>query len=222
MTDYEDARTIVPRALLPITPSAEHSMAMPSIRRRWSPAEVRALMDESRAWPRYELIGGELVVTPAPGSRHQIAIFELMRRLDDYLQRDPAGVVFASPADLVLQPDTITQPDAFVVPRQTSIAGDALAWSDVSSLLLAVEVLSPSSVRTDRVDKRDLYMDGGVAEYWIIDLDGRVIERWTPGQETPVVLRETLTWAPSNAQPLVIDLPTYFQQVSRKSRLVDA
>ena len=50
-------------ALLPTRIDAEHSMVMPAIRRRWSVADVRALTDESRPWPRYELIDGELLVT---------------------------------------------------------------------------------------------------------------------------------------------------------------
>ena len=51
---------------------------MPAIRRRWTTAEVRSLMDESRAWPRYELIGGELLVTPAPRGTHQLVVVELV------------------------------------------------------------------------------------------------------------------------------------------------
>ena len=71
----------------------------------------------------------------------------------------------------------------FVVPTGIPTAGPAAAWSDVKSLLLAVEILSPSSLRTDRVVKRDFYLANGVAEYWIIDLEARVLERWTPAHE---------------------------------------
>jgi Uma2 family endonuclease len=137
-------------------------------------------MDASRAWPRYELLSEELLVTPAPGGSHQIDVLEIAMLLEDYLQREPIGVVVTSPADLELLPGTITQPDVFVIPSDTRIAGDILQWSDVRRLLLAVEVLSPSSVRVDRVEKRDFYMKAGVDEYWVVDLDAQVVERWTP------------------------------------------
>lgn len=51
---------------------------MPAIRRRWTTVEVRSLMGESRAWPRYELIGGELLVTPAPRGAHQLVVDEVL------------------------------------------------------------------------------------------------------------------------------------------------
>jgi Uma2 family endonuclease len=196
--------------------AAEHTKVMPAIRRHWTTAEVRALMDESRAWPRYELIGGELLVTPAPRGAHQLVVLELAVVLHEYLGRELVGIVVASPADLELRPGTITQPDLFVIPAETRIAGDVLQWDDVKELLLAVEVLSPGSVRTDRSVKRDFYMDVGVAEYWVVDMDARIVERWTPTQETPVIVRDRLTWAPSSAAPLIIDLPALFDRVTAK------
>jgi Uma2 family endonuclease len=191
---------------------------MPAIRRRWTTTEVRALMDESRAWPRYELLSEELLVTPAPGGSHQIAVLEIAMLLEDYLRHEPIGVVVTSPADLELLPGTITQPDVFVIPSDTRIAGDTLQWSDVRHLLLAVEVLSPSSVRIDRVEKRDFYMQAGVDEYWVVDLDANVVERWTPARETPEILRQQLEWAPANGSPVLIVLPGLFARVSAKLR----
>ncbi len=70
-------------------------------------------MDESRPWARYELIAGELVVTPAPGFIHQLVVLELARILADYCDRERVGVALTSPSDLELVPGTITQPDVF-------------------------------------------------------------------------------------------------------------
>ena len=54
----------------------------------------------------------------------------------------------------------------------------------------------------------------GVPEYWIVDLEGRVIERWHPGDEGPEILAETITWlCEAGVAPLVIDLPEYFAEV---------
>ena len=52
----------------------------------------------------------------------------------------------------------------------------------MSKLLLAAEVISPSSARGDRVDKREAYQRNGVPEYWIVDTAARVVERWHPGR----------------------------------------
>ncbi len=192
-------------------------MGMPAIKRRWTTADVRAITDEERPWPRYELIDGELLVTPAPRYTHQLAASEVWALLNSYLERNPFGVAAMSPSDLELKPGTITQPDVFAIPTETTIVGETLQWSDVKGLLLAVEVLSPSSARTDRITKRDFYLDSGVEEYWIVDLDARIVERWRPMRETPDVQRDGLEWHPSDAEPLVIDLNALFERIGRKA-----
>lgn len=190
---------------------------MPAIKRRWTTADVRSLTREDRAWPRYELIDGELLVTPAPRTLHQVAVAEIWATLDGYVMREEIGLAVMSPSDLELKPDTITQPDVFVIPIETRMAGDVLQWPDVKSLLLAVEVISPSSVRTDRIKKRDFYLDAGVEEYWIADLDARIVERWRPMQETPDVLRDRLEWNPRDSGALVIDVIALFDRIMRKA-----
>ena len=207
------------RDALPILPLAEQTMAMPAIRRRWTTADVRALMDESRAWPRYELIDGELLVTPAPGGIHQVAVAEIIAILAPYAEGGGIGIVLPSPADLELKPGTITQPDVFVVPAKTPMAGEMLQWPDVKSLTLAVEIISPSSMKVDRTEKRDFYMEARVAEYWIVDLDARIVERWTPEQVHPEIRRDTLSWRTIATAPLEIDLRALFARIDRKARL---
>ncbi|MEO8621758.1 MAG: Uma2 family endonuclease [bacterium] len=164
---------------------------MPAIRRHWTTADVRALMDESDGWPRYELIDGELIVTPSPGNEHQIAVSAMLNLLYNYLELEPVGVAFTSPADLELRPGTITQPDAFIIPVGGAPAEGASTWTDVRRLLLAVEVISPSSIRTDRITKREYYMDVGVPDYFIIDIHARIVERWSPERDTPGAARPT-------------------------------
>ncbi len=192
----------------------------PPVRHHWTAAQVRDLIDESRHWPRYELIGGELIVTPAPGVAHQIAVFEIQTIIGSYLEGKDLGLVLASPADLELEPNTITQPDVFVTPAR--IPGDPeapITWADIPNIVLAVEILSPSSLRTDRIIKRDFYMGAGVPEYWIVDLDARMLERWTPARETPDVSRTSLDWKPPGAElPLTIDLTVLFERIWSKYR----
>src|SRR5690606_7670743 len=149
----------------------------------WTAEMVRALQDESHPAPRYELVDGELLVTPSPQPLHQFAVFALARALHDHVRVHRLGIVFMSPADLELEPETVVQPDLFVVPaggeRPTT------SWRAVRSLLLAVEVVSPSSGRADRLTKRRLYQRAGVPEYWVVDVDARLIERWRPDDDRP-------------------------------------
>ena len=85
----------------------------------------------------------------------------------------------------------------------------------VSRLLLAVETLSPSSARHDRVTKRPAYQRNRVPEYWIVDEMSRTIERWTPDDERPDVLAERLVWHPAGAtEPFVLDLVAFFEAVA--------
>ena len=114
-----------------------------------------------------------------------------------------------SPADLELSSGSIVQPDIFVIPPPGG--GPIASWTDVSALLLAVEVLSPSTARADRVLKRAHYQRAGVPEYWIVDNDTQAIERWRPTDERPEILAERIAWEPEGAtQPLVIDLEKFF------------
>ena len=190
-------------------------MAMPAIRRRWTATDVRALTVEGRPWPRYELIDGELLVTPAPKNSHQIAVSELLRLLLPYLEEVPVGIAATSPWDLELKPDTVVQPDVFVIPADTLNARNLRHWTDATSLLLAVEILSPSSLRSDRITKRDFYLANGVEEYWIVDLEARVFERWIPTSETPEILRDRISWSPTSHEPMTIELPEWFSAIDR-------
>lgn len=187
-------------------------MPMPVSARRWTVEEVRAMQDEERAWPRYELIDGELLVTPAPRRLHQRAVGELYLLLHPYVQRQRLGVTELSPADIQLAPGTIVQPDVFVSPLLGT--HPPLHWPETTALVLAAEVISPSHARVDRVTKRWFYTRVDVAEYWVIDLDARIIERNLGADPRPEIADRTLAWNPPGAaEPLVIDIPGYFARV---------
>jgi Uma2 family endonuclease len=191
-------------------------MGMPAtIHHRWTAEEVRNLQDESRAWPRYELIGGELYVTPSPGGRHQVGVTELLLELAPYVREQRIGGVLTSPADIELEPESVLQPDVFVIPRFAEPIED-WTWTDVRSLLLAIEIISPSSARTDRVEKRDQYLKMAVEEYWVVDIEGRHVERWFKGRPNVEVTRETLVWQPTGARAArTLHLPTLFRAIRR-------
>jgi Uma2 family endonuclease len=169
---------------------------------------VLALPDDGN---RHELIDGELLVTPAPSWRHQDAVMALYQRLVPLLRQHRAGHVVVAPADIPLDSQTLVQPDLFVVPL---IDGrKPQDWAEAGSLLLVVEILSPSSARADRIVKLRRYQRANVPEYWIVDLDGRVIERWRHGQERPEILSDRLVWTPAEGVSVQLDIASYFDEV---------
>jgi Uma2 family endonuclease len=184
-------------------------MGMPDTLERWTAAQVRELPDDGN---RYEVVDGELLVTPAPRFDHQDAVARLWRLLDDYLQVVRIGHATISPADVELDPHTLVQPDVFVV--KLVDGRRPKNWADLRGLVLAVEVLSPSSARADRTVKRRRYQREGIAEYWVVDVDARVVERWRPGDARPEMLSDELVWWPEPEQdPLRINLAAYFARV---------
>jgi len=185
-------------------------MAMPAQHTDWTVEMVRALPDDGN---RYEVIDGELFVTPAPSVAHQRAVLELALLIAPYARAHRIGEALISPADVVVYgPRKFVQPDLFVVPL---VDGAPMkAWTEVGRLLLSVEVLSPSTERTDRGRKRILYKEKAVPEYWIVDTDERTVERRRPDDSPAEILTESLEWRPDfDAPPLVIDLPAYFDRV---------
>jgi Uma2 family endonuclease len=155
---------------------------------------VRALPDDGN---RYEVVHGELLVTPSPRLPHQLVVTRLATALSIYLQRHPVGVALVSPADISWgRRDVLVQPDVFVVTRDEARTGE---WDRMRQLLLVVEVLSPSTARADRFVKRRRYQETGVPLYWIVDADEQQVEAWTPEAEFPRIEREALVWYPSGA-----------------------
>ncbi|MEP6730558.1 MAG: Uma2 family endonuclease [bacterium] len=184
-------------------------MRMLTVKREWTFDDLDDLPDDGN---RYEIIDGELFVSPGPSSRHQEAVGRLYRLLAEYLERHRVGHAFFAPADIVFSPRRAVQPDVFVVPLLNGRRPESFA--DVRQLLVAAEVLSPRTARADRVAKRTMYRDEGVAEYWIVDLDARTFERSTPSEARPEILAERLEWFPVGAaEPFVVDLAAYFAEV---------
>jgi len=208
-----DTRLVILRGVhLLFARRAEHYMGMPHTTERWTAAKVRALPDDRN---RYEVVAGELFVTPAPSWPHQWVVGGLFRHLANYLQGQRWAEVLISPADISFHEDMLVQPDIFVVPI-SSEGQRPREWADIRALLLAVEVLSPSTARADRQAKRRLYQREGVGEYWVVDPDARVVERWRPEDDRPEIVTGTLTWRPEpSTAPFELDLPAFFDDVLR-------
>ena len=185
--------------LRPSTRRADH-MGMPAPT-YYTAEMVRALPEDGN---RYETVHGELLVTPAPRADHQYVIGQLFILLKAYLRRYPVGEVFFSPADISWAPDVLVQPDLFVVDVDE---GRTLDWSRMQTLLLAIEVLSPSTRRYDRFPKRRVYQEHNVLVYWIVDIEARAAEVWTPQATAPVPVSDQFVWHPVGAEePLIVPL----------------
>lgn len=208
------AEKMIRHARLPFHFYAEQFMSMPAlVQRRWTPDELRDFIEtHPEPVPRYELVNGELLVTPSPTSLHQRLVFEIALRLHAYVKQNNLGEVRISPSDLRPIPDSLLQPDLFVIP---CIDGKRAPLEDpVTRVLIAVEVLSPSSARFDRVIKRQLYQKVGLSEYWLVDPDSQTIERWLPSESRPEILDTLLRWTPDNSNaPFVLDIPGLFREV---------
>lgn len=159
----------------------------------WTVDQLHTLPDDGQ---RYEIIDGELHVTPAPSFAHQSVISELVYLLKPYCDARGYFLLFA-PAAVTWSPRTEVQPDILVMPMLNGRPPGR--FEDVGRLLLAVEVLSPSTKRWDRFTKRREYQRRGVPEYWIVDIESRCIERWTPTVESPEVIRDVVSWKSDEA-----------------------
>jgi Uma2 family endonuclease len=217
VTRIERDDTRMRRDYLPDKSCAEHIMAMPALdTHRWTAAEVRKLTaDNPLLTPRYELVDGELLVTSSPSAPHQRTVKMLLLALDGYLRSTRMGEVYVSPSDVELEPEFLSQPDVFVVSRAEA---KRLRRDDfpVHALVLAIEVISPSSGRHDRVRKRPKYQKH-VQEYWIVDPDARLIERWRTGDERPEICATQFVWHPAaDIPPFALDVEQLFADVYRE------
>ena len=186
-------------------------MGMPEVV-RWTRQSVLDLPSDGN---RYELIDGHLLVSPTPRPLHQLSITQLFRLLDAYVVTHGLGLVMPLAADLEVEQGQLNQPDLFVLPPGPHFE----RWEDAPRPLLVVEVLSSSTARYDRGLKRRFYQRARIPEYWIVDLDGRVIERWRPGDERPEVASEWLQWQPESAiPPLELDLEDFFDEAGTGER----
>ena len=184
-------------------------MGMPDVVRRWTREEVLALPDDGN---RYELIDGELLVSPSPRLIHQIALTALFRRLDHYVTRHRLGTALFAPADLDFGRGYVAQPDLFVVSEvDTRKLRD---WPDCGVPSFIAEILSPSTGRGDRKVKRPAYQRAGVGDYWIVDPDSRTVERWQPTDARPELCLVRAVWQPKpEIEPFELNLGEYFTEI---------
>ena len=166
---------------------------MPSTVKQWTLEEVHSLPDDGN---KYELVRGELFVTPPPTYTHETMAARLLGILVPYVEEHGLGLVY-SPRAVMRFAGSEVEPDLMV---RALHQGNRPDWDDAPIPILIVEILSPSTRRRDRVKKRSLYMDARVAEYWMVDPERRSITAVRVGREDVVALEhETMRWSPEGA-----------------------
>jgi len=142
-------------------------------------------MPEPKDGKRYEILDGELVVSPSPTTRHQYVSVQVIRALTREIQDARRGLVFHAPLDVVLSRTRV------VIPDHVAVRADRLAIVQRRGIFgppdLITEILSPSNRRYDRNRKRRLYASSGIPEYWILDPDANTLDQLVLGERDYVV-----------------------------------
>ena len=133
--------------------------------------DLVALPEDGR---RYEILDGDLVMTPTPPTRHQVVVANLATALYGYVKERGLGRVLLAPTDLILDEHSVVQPDILFIraARRAIIKRHAV----VGAPDLVVEVMSAATVERDRAAKPKLYARSGVEHYWIVDPDKNTLE----------------------------------------------
>lgn len=154
----------------------------------WTLEELHSLPDDGN---KYELLHGELFVTPAPTFDHETIIARLNALLVPFVMAHDLGYVYSGHS-VIRRSGSEVIPDLLVRQR----AAPKTAWEAAPVPILVVEVLSPSTRKRDHEYKRPFYADEvGVPEYWIVDGDRRSIAVIRP-RTPPAVTLDRLTWSP--------------------------
>lgn len=142
---------------------------MISLKQKLDYGDYLTLPEDGR---RYELLEGDLAVTPAPSPLHQRVSKRLQRQLEAYFETRGLGEVFNAPVDVILTPHDVVQPDLVVVGQAAQVSNRGIEGAP----LLVVEVLSPTTRERDRTIKASRYSALGVMHYWILDPEAQRLE----------------------------------------------
>jgi Uma2 family endonuclease len=159
--------------------------------KRWTIEELHSLPDDGN---KYELIHGELFLTPPPADDHETILVRLTRLLDRYVEANGLGHVF-HPRSVFRFEGSEVEPDLMV--RQEA-QGIGNAWEKAPRPILIVEVNSPSTRRRDRAQKKDFYVEARIPEYWIVDPQSKAITVVRAGEGDQKVV-DILRWHPAGA-----------------------
>ncbi len=128
----------------------------------------------------YQLIDGDLVMSPSPNQEHQGIISNIGAELWTLVKLHRRGRVFLAPMDVYLSETEVFQPDIIFISRDRL---DIVKEKVHGAPDLVMEVLSPSTAYYDLVHKKAVYEAAGVREYWIVDPKEKTIEIFVNGEK---------------------------------------
>ena len=164
---------------------------------------------------RHEIIDGRLFVTPLPRYNHQRVAANLLVLLRSHAEKHGLGDI-VGPITVHLHDQLVLEPDlVFIRKDRLEIVdpeGDVHGPPD-----LVIEILSPSTRSYDRNLKRKRYLESGVAELWLVDVDARQVDVWRSGSDEPERVREVLPWSAAGLE-CAISLADVFRGVERRGR----
>jgi Uma2 family endonuclease len=176
-------------------------MSTQSAVRGWTYEEFARLPDDGN---RYEVIAGDLYVTPPPDTSHQEASARFFMKLRGFADEHGVGQVLYAPTAVIFADGDYLEPDILFLRSERQHLRTRRGIEGPPDLV--VEVLSPTTSKQDRGIKRERYALYGVPEYWLIDPDrGRVeVYRLQEDPDRSTVVTDWLRWEPVEGGPVLV------------------
>jgi Uma2 family endonuclease len=173
----------------------------------WTYAEYARLPDDGN---RYEVVAGEVFVTPSPHPKHQLAVGRISGLFEAFTRAHGVGQLYPGPIDVLLSESDYLVPDlVFVREERDGIISDRGLEAAPD---LVIEIISPSTGARDRGLKRERYARFGVPLYWIVDVARQHVEVYRLAEDPnggPEIVRDDLVWHPTPGGP-ALTLPVPF------------
>jgi len=123
---------------------------------------------------RYEILEGELLMSPSPKHLHQKVLGRIFQLINEYVERQQLGELIIAPFDVVISPHNVVQPDLLFVSNQNIEKIKSTHFEGTPDLI--IEILSSSSLQRDRIIKRKIYARFGLPEYWLVHPEKKYLQ----------------------------------------------
>src|SRR5262249_18899972 len=191
---------------IPLVAGEEVPMAVSIRVRKWTLRELHRLPEDSN---KYELVRGELFVTPPPTDEHETIAAKLTMILGPYVRTHGLGQVYRPKAVMRFQGSEV-EPDLMVRREHPDPRGIDSDWTRAPIPILVVEIASPYTRHRDRAEKKTLYLDAGVDEYWTVDPETEEVMIVRTG-EADRVETKAVAWTPTGvSEALTFEIAELF------------
>lgn len=149
----------------------DENMPVLTEKQRWTYNDYLQIDDNNR----YEIYRGGLIMVPAPNLCHQRYLRNLEYLMWSYVKENNLGEILVAPVDVIFAEDNVYQPDiVFISKKRLDIMKDIRGIFGAPDLV--VEIMSPSTSIYDTIDKREVYEEYGVKEFWLVNPDEKAVE----------------------------------------------